>query len=500
MDSLYQLANGFGLALGIWNLLFALIGCLLGTLIGVLPGIAPLATLSILLPITVHLSPLTSLIMLSGIYYGAQYGGSTTSILCNLPGEATSVVTCIDGHRMAQNGRAGAALATAALSSLFAGFVGTVLIGLFGPALGAVAVNFNAPEYFALMLFGLMATVTFSGGSFLNALAMALIGVLFGLIGTDVETGASRYTLGISALRDGLGVVPVTIGVFGLAEIIANLSKGAERGTITNKVGRLWISRDEFRLAWPAAVRGTGVGALLGILPGGGVLLSTFAAYIVEQKVARNRSQLGAGAIEGVAAPEAANNAAAQTSFIPLLTLGIPANGVMALLLGAMLIQGIQPGPAVMAKQPELFWGLIASMFIGNVMLVIINLPLIGVWVQLLRVPYRVLFPVILVLCCIGTYTIANQTLDLLVMGFFVVVGLVLNALRLPAVPLLLGFLLGPLAEEYLRRALAISRGDPSVFLQRPISLIILLATLALMTAVILPSLRGRKDAIAANG
>ncbi|MBP8297806.1 MAG: tripartite tricarboxylate transporter permease [Burkholderiales bacterium] len=489
--------NGFTLALTWSKLGFALIGCLLGTLIGVLPGIGPLATVSMLLSMTVFLDPLSSLVMLAAIYYGAQYGGSTTAILCNLPGEASSVITCLDGHKMAQNGRAGAALATAALASLFAGCVGTLIIAGFGPVLSAFALNFNAPEYFALMVLGILASVVFSNGSTTKALAMACIGVLFGLIGTDVETGASRMTFGATEIGDGLGVVGVSMGLFGLGEIIFNLSRPANREIAGYSVGKLWLTREEFRAAWPAALRGTTIGSLLGILPGGGVMLSTFASYIFEQRVAKDPSRFGKGAIEGVAAPEAANNAAAQTSFIPLLTLGIPTSPTLALLLGAMIIQGIQPGPEVMIKRPDLFWGLIASMFIGNVMLVVINLPLIRMWVQLLRVPYRILFPVIIVLCCIGAYSLENSSTDLVVLSLFAGIGVLLVVLGFQPIPLLLGFILGPLAEENLRRAMVIADGSVMMFVQRPVSLVLVIIIALLFLLVVLPGFRRKRDALA---
>ena len=489
-----QFIQGFVLASTWTNLGFALIGCLLGTLIGVLPGIGPLATISMLLSMTVFLDPLASLVMLSGIYYGAQYGGSTTAILCNLPGEASSVVTCLDGHRMAQAGRAGAALATAALASLFAGVIATGIIAVFGPVLSQFALKFNAPEYFALLLLGLLAAVLFSHGSTTKALAMACLGVLFGVIGTDVETGAARYTFRIPELSDGLGIVAVSMGLFGLAEIVVNLSGRSERQVVGYKLTKLWLTAQEFRAAAPAAARGTVIGSLLGILPGGGIVLSTFAAYMFEQRVAKDPSRFGKGAIEGLAAPEAANNAAAQTSFIPLLTLGIPTSPTLALLLGAMIIQGIQPGPEVMVKRPDLFWGLIASMFIGNVMLVIINLPLIGMWVQLLRVPYRILFPVIIVLCCIGAYSLENSQADLIVISLFAAIGVLFVALGFQPIPLLLGFILGPLAEENLRRAMVISGGDPIVFVQRPVCLVIVLILVAMVLMMALPTFRAKRE------
>ncbi|MDI6028786.1 tripartite tricarboxylate transporter permease [Corticibacterium sp. UT-5YL-CI-8] len=487
--------NGFVLASTWSNLGFAFIGCLLGTLIGVLPGIGPLATISMLLSLTITLDPLSSLVMLAGIYYGAQYGGSTTAILCNLPGEASSVITCLDGHKMAQKGRAGAALATAALASLFAGAFATGLIAVFGPILSTAALSFNAPEYFVLLMFGLLASVVFSGGTFVKSLSMACLGILFGVVGTDVETGAMRYTFRLPELSEGIGVVAVSMGMFGLAEIIMNLSKGTQRQVMGYKLSSLWLTKDEFKRAAPAAGRGTAIGSLLGILPGGGIVLSTFAAYMFERRISKDPQSFGQGAIEGVAAPEAANNAAAQTSFIPLLTLGIPTTPTLALLLGAMIIQGIQPGPEVMIKRPDLFWGLIASMFIGNVMLVIINLPLISIWVQILKVPYRILFPVILVVCSIGAYSLENSTMDLITMSMFAAMGVLFMALKFPPIPLLLGFILGPLAEESLRRAMVIAGGDATVFLTRPISFSIVIMIAILLVVTLMPAFKARREA-----
>ncbi|MBM3571962.1 MAG: tripartite tricarboxylate transporter permease [Alphaproteobacteria bacterium] len=485
-----NLGLGFAVALTPENLIYCLIGALLGTLIGVLPGIGPVATIAMLLPITFNLAPIGALIMLAGIYYGAQYGGSTTAILVNLPGEASSVVTCLDGYAMARQGRAGAALAVAALGSFFAGCVATVLIALFSPPLIALAQKFGAAEYFALMTFGLVAAVVLAHGSLIKAIALVFLGLLLGLVGTDVNTGAQRFTFGIPELSDGIGFVPLAMGLFGLAEIIANLARPERRELLAERVTGLWPTWSDFRAAWPAVLRGTGLGSLLGVLPGGGALLSAFAAYTLEKKIARQPERFGQGAIEGVAAPESANNAGAQTSFIPMLTLGIPPNAVMALMVGAMTIHGIQPGPQVMGQRPELFWGMIASMWIGNLMLVIINLPLIGLWVKLLRVPYRLLYLAILMFCCIGVYSLNNSTFEVALMALFGVVGYVFIKLGCEPAPLLLGFILGPMMEEYLRRALLLSRGDPLVFVNRPISLGLLLAAAALLLVVILPAVR----------
>jgi putative tricarboxylic transport membrane protein len=486
--------HGFALASTWENLGFALVGCLLGTLIGVLPGVGPLATVSMLLSMTIYLDPLSSLVMLAGIFYGAQYGGSTTAILCNLPGEASAVVTVLDGHQMARKGRAGAALAVAALSSLFAGICATLVIALFGPVLSTFALRFNAPEYFVLMMLGLFAAVVFSNGKMSKALAMMFFGILLGTVGTDIETGASRFTFGYPQLSEGIGIVALSMGLFGLSEIIMNISRHESRDVIKAVIGRLWPSREEAAYAAPAAARGTVIGALLGVLPGGGVVLSTFAAYMFEKKISKRPGMFGKGAVEGLAAPEAANNAAAQTSFIPLLTLGIPTTPTLALLLGAMIMQGIQPGPQVMTMRPELFWGLIASMLIGNFMLVVINLPLIGLWVQLLRVPYRILFPIILTICCIGAYVMEFSVVDLISLSAFAGGGVLLAGLGFPPVPLLLGFILGPLAEENLRRAMAISGGDATVFLTRPVSATMIAIIVLMLSVVALPRFRRNRE------
>jgi putative tricarboxylic transport membrane protein len=492
-DFIGNLALGFGVALAPINLLFCLIGTLLGTLIGVLPGIGPVATIAMLLPITFNLQPVAALIMLAGIYYGAQYGGSTTAILINLPGESSSVVTCLDGYQMARQGRAGTALAIAAIGSFFAGCVGTVAIAVLAPPLTLLAQQFGAAEYFSLMVFGLVGAVVLAGGSVLKAVAMIFLGLLLGLVGTDVNSGAMRYTFGLPDLADGIGFVNVAMGVFGVAEILSNLEKGESRDVMSGKITGLWPTMADLKAAFPAILRGTGLGSLLGVLPGGGALLASFAAYALEKKVAKDPSRFGKGAIEGVAGPESANNAGAQTSFIPLLTLGIPNNAVMALMIGAMMIHGITPGPQVMTKQPDLFWGMIASMWLGNLMLVIINLPLIGIWVSLLKVPYRMMFPAILLFCAIGVYSLNNTTFDVYLTAFFGVIGYLFIKLGFEPAPLLLGFILGPLMEEYLRRALLLSRGDPIVLLSRPLSLTLLLMAAGLLLLVIAPTVQRRR-------
>jgi len=493
-DLLANLTFGFGVALSMENLLYALLGCLLGTLIGVLPGVGPLATFAMLLPITFYLPPIGAIIMLSGVYYGAQYGGSTTAILVNIPGEASSVVTCLDGHGMARQGRAGAALATAALASLFAGCVVTLLVAVAGPPLVQVALAFGPAEYVSMILVGLLSAVLLTQGSVLKGLLMVLIGVLLGTIGTDLNTGTQRFTFGWTELADGLGFVPVAIGMFGLAEIAGNLARTGGKGLEIAQVSRLWPSREDFRRAWPATLRGTALGAALGVLPGGGATIASFAAYSLERKIAKDPSRFGQGAIEGVAGPEAANNAGAQATFIPMLSLGIPPNGLMALMLGAMIIHGITPGPLVMQNQPELFWGLIASMWIGNVMLVVLNLPLIGLWVKLLSIRYAYLFPAILLLCAMGTYSVNASTLEVYLMAFFGIAGYLLRKLDCPLAPLLLGLVLGPQLEEQLRRALLLGDGDWMLFIEHPISAGFLGFGAILVLLIVLPAMRRRRD------
>jgi putative tricarboxylic transport membrane protein len=496
MDVFDNLLLGFGVALTPGNLMYCLIGALIGTLIGVLPGIGPVATVAMLLPITFYLPPVSALIMLAGIYYGAQYGGSTTAILVNLPGESSSVVTCLDGYQMARQGRAGAALAVAALGSVFAGTVATLLLAMFAPPMAEFALLFGPAEYFALMVLGLVAAVVLAQGSLVKALSMIFLGLLLGSVGTDVNTGAQRLTFGIPELADGIGFVPLAMGLFAVAEIIKNLESPENRAVLPAKITGLWPTRDDFRRAWPAVLRGTGLGSLLGILPGGGALLASFAAYTLEKRIAKDPSRFGKGAVEGVAAPESANNAGAQTSFIPLLTLGIPSNAVMALMAGAMTIHGIQPGPQVMTSRPDMFWGMISSMFIGNVMLVIINLPLIRIWVTLLKVPYRILYPAILVFCCIGVYSLNNSMFEVLLLVGFGFLGYTFLKFGCEPAPLLLAFILGPLMEENLRRAMLLSRGDPMVFVSRPISATLLAVALLLLVIVLLPMVRkGREEA-----
>ena len=494
MELITNLGIGFGVALTLQNLFYCFGGVLLGTLIGVLPGIGPVPTIAMLLPITYALPPVSALIMLAGIYYGAQYGGSTTAILVNLPGEASSVVTCLDGYQMARQGKAGKALAIAAIGSFIAGTFATLLVAAFAPPLAEVALKFGPAEYFSLMVLGLIAAVVLASGSLVKAIGMIVLGLLLGIIGTDVNSGLQRYSFGIAELSDGIGFVVVAMGLFGFAEIIVNLEHTEHREVFTNKVSGLMLKWSEFKEALPAILRGTGIGSVLGILPGGGALLGAFASYTVEKRIAKDPSRFGKGAIQGVAGPESANNAGAQTSFIPMLTLGIPPNAVMALMVGAMTIHSIQPGPQVMTSNPQLFWGLIVSMWIGNVMLVILNLPMIGIWVKLLQVPYRLLYPAILLFCCIGVYSIQNNVFDVYMTALFGVLGWIFVKLECEPAPLLLGFILGPMMEENLRRALLLSRGDWTVFGTRPISAVMLGIAAVLLLIIVAPSIRKKRE------
>mgnify|MGYP002402079584 CR=1 FL=1 len=486
------LAIGFSVAVDPTNILFCFVGCLIGTLVGVLPGLGPTATIAILLPATMTLSPVTGLITLAGIYYGAQYGGSTTSILLRLPGEASSVVTTLDGHGMTRKGRGGAALAIAAWGSFFAGTVGTLFIALFAPVLAVLVLQFGAAEYFMLMVLGLVASVVLAQGSAVRALAMVALGLLLGMVGTDQNSGQYRFTFGALELLNGLPFVPLVVGLFGVADILVALEK-ARRGDEpqqTGKIGSLWPTRQETRRAAPAALRGTLVGLFLGLLPGGGALMSSFVAYSLEKRVSGASGDFGNGDPAGVAAPEAANNAGAQTAFLPLLTLGLPSNAVMALITGAMLIHGIIPGPRVITNQPGLFWGLIVSMWIGNLMLLVINLPLVGVWVQMPKLRYRVLYPIILVVSLIGIYSVEYSTFHVYLTALFGLIGYMMNRWKCEPAPLVLAFVLGPMMEQYFRRAMLVSRGELSIFVERPISLFLLVATLLMLAGMAAPHFR----------
>jgi TctA family transporter len=494
VDILANLGLGLQTALSLTNLSYCLIGVFLGTAIGVLPGLGPVATIAMLLPVTFGLPPVSALIMLAGIYYGAQYGGSTTAILVNLPGESSSVVTALDGYQMARRGNAGTALATAAIGSFFAGTVCTLLIALFSPPLAEVALKFGPAEYFSLMVLGLVASIVLAHGSLLHALGMIMFGLLLGLVGTDVNSGRERFTFDMPELADGVSFVVVAMGVFGLGEIIGNLEHEGSRSVMLKKVSGLMPSKADLKRIIGPVLRGTGLGAVLGILPGGGAMLASFSAYALEKKVSNPEVPFGQGAIEGVAAPESANNAGAQASFIPMLTLGIPSNPVMALMIGAMIIQGIQPGPSVMTEQPALFWGLIVSMWIGNLMLLVLNLPLIGLWVKMISVPYHLLYPAIIVFCAIGVFSLSNTEFDVYFMALFGLLGYIFRKLEAEPAPMLLGFILGPMMEEFLRRALLISKGDPTVLVTRPISATMLaLAALALVI-VLTPVLRKKRE------
>jgi putative tricarboxylic transport membrane protein len=495
-DLIGNLALGFATALTPMNLLLAFIGCLVGTLIGVLPGVGPIATIAMLMPLTLKVDPTGALIMLAGIYYGAQYGGSTTAILLNIPGEVTAVVTAIDGHEMAKKGHAGTALGIAALGSFFAGTVATLVIAAIGTPLTKLALLFGPAEYFGLMVFGLGLAIVLARGSVLKAVIMVVFGLLLATVGTDLETGQDRLTLGIAELSDGVDFAVLAMGVFGIAEILRNLEHPESRHVAVSKIGRLLPSLEDLRRSFGPIARGTGIGSILGILPGNGAVLGPFASYALEKKLAKDPARFGRGAIEGVAGPESANNAGAQTSFIPLLTLGIPPNAVMALMVGAMTIHGLIPGPQVMLKHPDLFWGMIASMWIGNLLLLVINLPLIGLWVRLLKVPYRLMFTTILLFCAIGIYSINNNPYDVYFTAFFGLAGYVFIKLGLEPAPMLLGFVLGRLMEEKMRQALALSEGSFMTFVERPVAATLLVLAAAVMVIAVLPAVsRSRQRA-----
>jgi putative tricarboxylic transport membrane protein len=493
VDLLAGIGLGFQAALTPVNLFYCMVGVFVGTLIGVLPGLGPVATIAMLLPATFALPPVSALIMLAGIYYGAQYGGSTTAILINLPGETSSVVTALDGHVMARQGRAGVALATAATGSFVAGTLATLVIALAAPPLANLALKFGPAEYFSLMVLGLVASIVLAHGSLLKAIGMIVLGLLLGLVGTDVTSGAPRYTFDVPELADGISFVALAMGLFGLGEIIVNLEREGSAAQIIGRITSLWPTGEDWKRMVSPILRGTALGSLLGILPGGGAMLASFASYSLEKKVSKHASQFGRGAIEGVAGPESANNAGAQTSFIPMLTLGIPSNPVMAMMIGAMIIQGIQPGPSVMTEQPALFWGVIVSMWVGNLLLVVLNLPLIGLWVRLVTVPYHLLYPAILVFCAIGVFSLNNNEFDVYLMAAFGLLGYVFAKLECEPAPMLLGFILGPMMEEYLRRAMLLSRGDPLVLLQRPISATILVVAVLAMVVVLRPAIREKR-------
>src|SRR5712672_182869 len=494
MDTLLNVMHGFGVALLPINLLYCFIGVFIGTLVGVLPGIGPISAMSLLLPVTLSGTPESGIIMMAGIYYGSMYGGSTTSILVNIPGEAASVVTCIDGHQMAKQGRAGPALGISALGSFIAGTFSLIALMLVAPSLASVAIAFGPAEYFSLMVLGLVVLTFLTQGSMAKALLMACIGIVLGLIGLDSITAQPRLTFGRMELIDGIGLVPVVMGLFGIAEVLFNTEQVIKRDIINAKITQLLPNKADWKASAGPVARGTILGFFLGILPGGGAVVASFASYALEKRLSRTPERFGNGAIEGVAAPESANNAAAQACFIPMLSLGIPPNALMALMIGAMTVHGITPGPEIITKQPALFWGLIASMWLGNLMLVILNLPLIGIWVRLLQVPYSYLFPSILILCCIGTYTLSSSIGDVLVMTAFGVIGYGFRKLDCEPAPLLLGLVLGPMLEENFRRAMVLADGDWSVFVRRPISLGFLLLAMALLLTMALPNIRRSRE------
>ncbi len=496
MDLLQNLELGLSTALHAENLLYAFVGVVLGTLVGALPGIGPTATIAMLLPITFNFQPVTALIMLAGIYYGAQYGGSTTAVLLNLPGESSSAVTAIDGHQMARRGRAGPALATAAIGSFFAGTVGTLILVLFAPPLAHIALEFGPPEYFSLVVLGLIASIALARGSTVKALAMIILGLLLGTVGQDIYTGTPRFTFGARELYSGINFVPVAVGMFGVAEILRNLEDEKTRTVMVRAVKNLLLSREDLRRIVGPVLRGTGIGSALGVLPGGGHILASFTSYSIEKRLSKHPEEFGQGAIEGVAGPESANNAAAQTSFIPLLTLGLPAHPVMALMVGAFIIHGIIPGPNVIVNEPALFWGLVVSMWIGNLLLLLLNLPLVGIWVKMLTIPYRLLFPAIIAFAAIGTLSLSLNPFDVYAIAFFGILGYLLVKLGAEPAPLLLGFVLGPLLEQHLRRAMIISHGDPTIFLVRPISLGLLIAAAIALVVAVLPAIRRKREVV----
>jgi putative tricarboxylic transport membrane protein len=495
MELLTNLGIGFDTVFTWSNLLYCFAGVFLGTAIGVLPGLGPTATIAMLLPLTFGLPPISSLIMLAGIYYGSQYGGSTTAILVNLPGEAGSVVTALDGYQMARNGQAGKALATAALGSFFAGCVATVLIALFAPPLADLALEFGPTERFSLMVLGLVASIVLAHGSLLHAFGMVVFGLLLGTVGSDIISGTPRFTFDIPELYEARDkFVVIAMGMFGLGEIIRNLENEATRSVMVKKITGLMPTKDDLKRIAAPVLRGTAIGSMLGILPGSGSIMGSFAAYSIEKKISKNAKNFGKGAIEGVAAPESANNAGAQTSFIPMLTLGIPSNPVMALMIGAMIIQGIVPGPSVINEHPQLFWGIIVSMWIGNFFLIVLNLPLIGLWVRMIMVPYHLLYPAILVFCAIGVFSLNNTEFDIYLLALFGLLGYVLSKLGCEPAPLILGFILGPMMEENLRQAMLISRGDATVFVREPISAVMLVLALLAMVVVLLPAIRQKRE------
>ena len=496
MDILHNLFLGFQVALLPMNLLFCFVGVVIGTLVGVLPGIGPVGAMALLLPATFAVPLSSSLIMLAGIYYGAMYGGSTTSILVNIPGEAASVITCIDGYQMARQGRAGPALGISAIGSFIGGTFSIIGLMVVAVPLAKAALRFGPPEYFALMCAGLIVLTYLTQGSMVKSLMMALVGILLGSVGLDMVVGSPRFTFNVNELTDGVGIIPVVMGLFGVAEVFTNLETVITREVLQTKITNIWPSMKDYAQTKWSIARGSVLGFLLGILPGGGAILASFLSYGIEKKLADDPTRFGKGAIEGVAGPETANNAAAGGSLIPLLTLGIPPNVVMAMLFSAMIIHGVQPGPLLMTSSPDVFWGLVASMYIGNVLLVLLNLPLIGLWVQLLKIPYRILLPLILLFCLIGAYSLNNSTFDVMVMIFFGGVGYLMRKFRYESAPLVLAFVMGPILEQNLRQALLMSHGSFTIFVTRPISAVTLAIAFLLLLSNVLPSMKKKREKV----
>ncbi|HEX2964192.1 MAG TPA: tripartite tricarboxylate transporter permease [Syntrophorhabdaceae bacterium] len=496
MDILHNLFLGFQVALIPMNLLFCLVGVIIGTLVGVLPGIGPVGAMALLLPATFAVPLSSSLIMLAGIYYGAMYGGSTTSILVNIPGEAASVITCIDGYQMARQGRAGPALGISAIGSFIGGTISIIGLMIVAVPLAKAALKFGPPEYFALMCAGLIFLTYLTQGSIVKSLMMALVGILLGSVGLDMVLGVPRFTFDVNELTDGVGIIPVVMGLFGVAEVFTNLESIVLRDVLQTEIKNIWPSmKDYARTKW-TIIRGSIIGFLLGILPGGGAILASFLSYAIEKKTSRNPESFGKGAIEGVAGPETANNAAAGGSLIPLLTLGIPPNVVMAMLFSAMIIHGVQPGPLLMKSSPDVFWGLVASMYIGNALLVLLNLPLIGVWVKLLKIPYRILLPLILLFCLIGAYSLNNSTFEVMVMIFFGGVGYLMRKFHYESAPLVLAFVMGPILEQNLRQSLLMSHGSFTIFVDRPISAVTLAIAFLLLLSNVLPFAKKKRGKV----
>jgi len=496
MNLLNSVLVGFSVALQPINILFCFIGVLIGTLVGVLPGIGPVAAISLLLPMSFHLNPISGIIMLAGIYYGAMYGGSTTSILVNIPGEAASVVTCIDGYQMARQGRAGPALGISAFGSFIGGTFSVLALMVLAPPLAEIALKFGPPEYFSLMVLGLTLLAYLSSGPISKALLMAGVGLFLGTIGVDTLTGTTRFTFDTVTLMDGVGLVPVVMGIFGIGEVLSNLELKITRDIYKTKISHLLPTLQDWIDSKWAIVRGTIIGFFLGILPGGGAVISSFASYAIEKRCSKTPEKFGTGMIAGIAGPETANNAATGGAFIPLLTLGIPANAVMAVLMGALMIHGIQPGPLLIHKYPNLFWGVVTSMYIGNALLLVLNLPLIGLWVRILRIPYGILFPLILLFCLIGSYSMKNNIYDIFIMIIFGIIGYLMRKYKYDAPPLVLALVLGPMMEESLRRSLLMSQGSLLIFFQRPISALIILTAFFMLVSSLIPGFRKKKEKI----